>query len=55
MDEFGAKLDADCDELFKQALQESLPATFNVLERTAVKRLSKHPGEFLYRGLCVSL
>ncbi|KAA6429844.1 MAG: hypothetical protein FRX49_00276 [Trebouxia sp. A1-2] len=44
MDEFGAKLDADCDELFKQALQESLPATFNVLERTAVKRLSKHPG-----------
>ncbi|KAL3138657.1 hypothetical protein ABBQ32_006415 [Trebouxia sp. C0010 RCD-2024] len=43
MDEFGANLDADCDELFKEALHENLPATFNALERTAVKRILKHP------------
>ena len=46
-DEFGANLDADCDELFKEALQENLPGTFNALERTAVKRVLKHPGEYL--------
>ncbi|KAL3148764.1 hypothetical protein ABBQ38_014175 [Trebouxia sp. C0009 RCD-2024] len=44
MDEFGAKLDADCEELFKEALHENLPATFNALERTAVKRILKHHG-----------
>ena len=47
MDEFGANLDADCDDLFKEALQENLPATFNAFERTAVKRMSKQPGEYL--------
>ena len=46
MDEFGANLDADCDELFKEALHENLPATFNALERTAVKQILKHPGEY---------
>lgn len=51
MDVFGAKLDADCNELFKEALQENLPATFNALERTAVKQTLKHPGEFLNRTL----
>ena len=45
--EFGAKLDADCDELFKEALHENLPATFNALERTAVRRALKQPGEHL--------
>ena len=46
MDEFGAYLDADCDDLFKEAVQENLPATFNALERTAVKRIFKQPGEY---------
>ena len=46
-DEFGANLDAECDELFKEALQENLPGKFNALERTAVKRVLKHPGECL--------
>ena len=44
MDELGANLDAECDELFKEALQENLPATFSALERTAVKRILKPPG-----------
>ena len=47
MDEFGASLDADCDELFKEALQENLPGAFNALERTAVKRVLQHSGECL--------
>ena len=47
MDEFGANLDADYDDPFKEALQENLPATFNALERTAVKRMLKQPGEYL--------
>lgn len=47
MDDFGAHLDAECDELFKEALRENLPATFNALECTAVKRMMKHPGECL--------
>ena len=47
MDEFGANLDADCDDLFKEALQENLPTTFNALERTAVKQILKQPGEYL--------
>lgn len=37
--EFVAKLDADCDELFKQTLSENLLATFNALERTAMKQI----------------
>ena len=45
--EFGASLDADCDELFKETLQENLPATLNALHRTAVRRALKHPGEQL--------
>ncbi|DBA69913.1 TPA: hypothetical protein ACH3X2_012410 [Trebouxia sp. C0005] len=47
MDEFGANLDAKCDDLFKEALQENLPTTFNALERTAVKRTLKKPGTLL--------
>ena len=47
MDEFGANLDADCDDLFKEALQDNLPATFNALQRTAVKRILQQPGEYL--------
>ena len=31
--EFGASLDADCDEVFQEVLQKNLPATFNLLER----------------------
>lgn len=31
MDHFGASLDADRDDLFKEALPENLPATFNAL------------------------
>ena len=46
-DEFGANLGADCDELFKEALQENLPGAFNALERTAVTRVLQHPGECL--------
>ncbi|KAL0039623.1 hypothetical protein WJX77_003638 [Trebouxia sp. C0004] len=44
MHDFGALLDADCDELFTEALQDHLPAIFNALERTAVKRALKSPG-----------
>ncbi|DBA88546.1 TPA: hypothetical protein ACH3X2_005017 [Trebouxia sp. C0005] len=44
MDELEANLDAECDELFKEALQENLPAIYNALDRTAVKRILKHPG-----------
>ena len=55
MTEFGANLDAHCDEVFKETLQENLPATFNALERTAVKRISKHPGECPTAGCGVSL
>ena len=47
MKEFGASLDDVCDELFKEALQEHLPAKFNALQRTAVKRALKYPGEQL--------
>ena len=47
MDGFEANLDAECDELFKETLQENLPATFNALESTAVKRVLKQPGECL--------
>ena len=32
--------------IVKEALHENLPATFNALERTAVKRILKHPGEY---------
>ena len=35
--DFGASLDTDCNELFKDTLQDYLPAAFNGLERTAVK------------------
>ena len=45
MDEFGASLDADCDDLFKEALRENLPTTFNALQRTAAKRVLQQPGE----------
>lgn len=44
MDEFGASLDADCDDLFKEALRENLPTTFNALQRTAAKRVLQQPG-----------
>lgn len=45
--EFGASLDSDCDEVFKETLQENLPATLNALHRTAVRRALTHPGEQL--------
>ena len=47
MDNFGANLECDCDELFKEALQDNLPATFYALECTAVRRELKQPGEYL--------
>ena len=43
--EFGASLNADCDEVFQEVLQETLPATFNLLERARLKRALKQPGE----------
>ncbi len=43
--EFGASLDAECDEIFKETLQENLPTTLNALHRTAVKRALKDSGE----------
>ena len=43
--EFGGSLDADCDEVFLEVLQENLPATFNLLERARLKRALKQPGE----------
>ena len=46
--EFGASLDADCDELFKETLQENLPAALNALQRTAIRRALKHPGEQIF-------
>ena len=55
MRDFGAFLDADCDELFKEALQDHLPATFNALERTAVKRALKSPGKDSIEGCVVQL
>jgi hypothetical protein len=45
--EFGASLDADCDEVFKETLQENLPATLNALHRTAVRQALKDSGEQL--------
>lgn len=45
--EFGASLDADCDEFFQQVLQQNLPATFNILERAALEQASNLPGECL--------
>ena len=45
LQEFGASLDADCDEVFQEVLQENLPATFNLLQRAALKRALKRPGE----------
>ena len=38
-------VDADCDEVFQEVLQENLPATFNLLERARLKRALKQPGE----------
>ena len=35
--EFGASLDADCDEVFQEVLQENLPATLNLLDRATLK------------------
>ena len=55
MRDFGALLDADCDELFKEALQDHLPATFNALECTAVKRALKSPGKRSIEGCVVQL
>ena len=43
-EEFGATLEDECDKVFKQTLWENLPATFNALERTAVKLAAK-PGD----------
>ena len=43
--DFGASLDADCDEVFQEVLQENLPAAFNLLERATLKRALKQPGE----------
>ena len=43
--EFGASLDADCDEVFQEVLQENLPATLKLLERARLKRALKQPGE----------
>lgn len=43
--EFGAELDDECDECFKEALQDHLPATLNALQRTVVKRTLQHNGE----------
>jgi hypothetical protein len=45
--EFGASLDADWDELMEDALRDNLPTTFNILQRTAVVRALKHPGQQL--------
>ncbi len=53
--EFGTSLDADCDELFKEALQKDPPATFNALERTAVRRALKHPGKHSTEGCTVPM
>ena len=47
--EFGVRLGDVCDKLFKEALQEHPPAALNALQRTAVKRALRHPGEQLTR------
>ena len=47
MVEFGANLDADCDEVFKATLRDNMPATFNALQRTAVKQALDLSGEYL--------
>ena len=43
--EFGASLDADCDGVFQEVLQEKPPATFSLLECARLKRALKQPGE----------
>ena len=42
---FGVSLDADCDEVFQEILQEIPPATFNLLERTRLIEALKQLGE----------
>ncbi len=44
--EFGANLHAVCDALFKEALEENMPATLNALQRTAVRQALKYLGEY---------
>lgn len=46
-EDFGAKLDGECDEVFQEGLQQHPPATFNVLDRTSLKRALKQLGEYL--------
>lgn len=46
-EDFGAKLDAECDEIFQEGLQQNPPATFSVLDRTALNRALKQLGEYL--------
>ena len=45
--EFGASLDADCDEIFQEVLLQNLPATFNLLECARLRRALQQPGEYL--------
>lgn len=45
--EFGASLDADCNEIFLEALQGCLPVTLNVMECTRLKQALKQLGEYL--------
>lgn len=45
--EFGASLDADCNEFFQRVLQRNLPATFNILELAALEEALNLPGECL--------
>lgn len=43
--EFGAKLDDDCDEAFRETLQNYLPETFSRLQCTRVKQALRLPGQ----------
>ena len=43
--DFGVSLDADCDEVFQEVLQENPPATFNILEYARLKGALKQLGE----------
>ena len=43
--EFGSNLDDDCDEAFKETLQNYLPETFSRLQCTRVKQALRLPGQ----------
>lgn len=42
---FGAKLDGECNDTFKETLSNNPPPTFNLLQSTVVQRAARLQGE----------